>query len=267
MHRCRRHFRRRQAARRLTCVEHTFKEYCRDPATRRQPFQRSAGRDDRIHRHVRAHVPVAALVRPARRPAVVYSLGVVPPSLLGRGELPTELSLVSPRMTVFTSMFLHGGWMHLIGNMLYLWIFGDNVEDAMGHGRFVVFYLLCGIAAVLRRRCRIRIDGPDGRRERRDLRRARRLPAAVSARARAGGIPLGFFLQTMRIPAGLVLVLWFGLQLLSSRWRAGSGRRGVPRAHRRLHRGNDPDRAVQATSGAPAAALGLSTQPKVSRII
>ena len=52
-------------------------------------------------------------------------------------------------MTVFTSMFMHGGWMHLIGNMLYLWIFGDNVEDAMGHGRFVVFYLLCGIAAVL----------------------------------------------------------------------------------------------------------------------
>ncbi len=51
--------------------------------------------------------------------------------------------------TLFTSMFLHGGLLHLGGNMLYLWIFGDNVEDAMGHGRFLVFYLLCGVAASL----------------------------------------------------------------------------------------------------------------------
>ena len=51
--------------------------------------------------------------------------------------------------TVFTSMFLHGGLMHAGGNMLYLWIFGDNVEDRMGHGRFVAFYLLCGVAAAL----------------------------------------------------------------------------------------------------------------------
>src|SRR5262249_10199107 len=50
---------------------------------------------------------------------------------------------------VFTSMFLHGGFLHIAGNMLYLWIFGDNVEDRMGHGRFIVFYLLCGIAAAL----------------------------------------------------------------------------------------------------------------------
>ena len=50
-------------------------------------------------------------------------------------------------VTVFTSMFMHGGWMHLGGNMLYLWIFGDNVEDRFGHMKFLVFYLLCGIAA------------------------------------------------------------------------------------------------------------------------
>lgn len=49
--------------------------------------------------------------------------------------------------TVLTSMFMHGGWMHLIGNMLYLWIFGDNVEDRMGHGKFLAFYLICGLAA------------------------------------------------------------------------------------------------------------------------
>jgi membrane associated rhomboid family serine protease len=50
-------------------------------------------------------------------------------------------------LTIFTSMFMHAGWLHLLGNMLYLWIFGDNVEDAFGHAKFLVFYLLCGIAA------------------------------------------------------------------------------------------------------------------------
>jgi len=50
-------------------------------------------------------------------------------------------------ITVFTSMFMHGGWLHLGGNMLYLWIFGDNVEDRFGHAKFALFYLLCGIAA------------------------------------------------------------------------------------------------------------------------
>jgi len=49
--------------------------------------------------------------------------------------------------TLFTSMFMHGGWLHLGGNMLYLWIFGDNVEDRFGHGKFILFYLLCGLAA------------------------------------------------------------------------------------------------------------------------
>ncbi len=60
------------------------------------------------------------------------------------GVVPARLDVVS----VFTSMFLHGGWAHFIGNMLFLWIFGDNVEDRLGHARFVVFYLLCGAAAV-----------------------------------------------------------------------------------------------------------------------
>jgi membrane associated rhomboid family serine protease len=50
-------------------------------------------------------------------------------------------------VTIFTAMFMHGGWMHLIGNMLFLWIFGDNVEDRIGHGKFLIFYLLAGLAA------------------------------------------------------------------------------------------------------------------------
>ncbi len=69
------------------------------------------------------------------------------------GLVPAAFSWV----TVFTSMFLHGGFMHVAGNMLYLWIFGDNVEDRMGHGRFLVFYLLCGVAAALAQT----ITGPD----------------------------------------------------------------------------------------------------------
>lgn len=52
-------------------------------------------------------------------------------------------------ITIFTAMFMHGGWLHLLGNMLYLWIFGDNVEDRFGHSGFLIFYLLCGVAAAL----------------------------------------------------------------------------------------------------------------------
>jgi membrane associated rhomboid family serine protease len=79
----------------------------------------------------------------------IYALGVIPAVLLGDAQLPPELAVVPPSVTVLTSMFMHGGWMHLIGNMLYLWIFGDNVEDSMGHGRYLVFYVLCGVAAAL----------------------------------------------------------------------------------------------------------------------
>ena len=61
------------------------------------------------------------------------------------GLVPAAFSWVA----VFTSMFLHGGLFHLGGNMLYLWIFGDNVEDRLGHGRFLAFYLLCGVAAAV----------------------------------------------------------------------------------------------------------------------
>ena len=61
------------------------------------------------------------------------------------GVVPAHFALAS----VFTSMFLHGGWMHFLGNMLFLWIFGDNVEDQLGHARFPLFYLLCGTVAAL----------------------------------------------------------------------------------------------------------------------
>jgi membrane associated rhomboid family serine protease len=65
--------------------------------------------------------------------------------LVTYGVVPARLDW----LTVLTSMFLHGGWLHFLGNMLYLWIFGDNVEDRLGHGRYVLFYLACGAAAAL----------------------------------------------------------------------------------------------------------------------
>ncbi len=81
--------------------------------------------------------------------AAVYALGMIPARLFGFSQLPHELAAIPAWATVLTSMFLHGGWMHLGGNMLFLWIFGDNVEDAMGHFRFAVFYLVCGAVAAL----------------------------------------------------------------------------------------------------------------------
>lgn len=71
--------------------------------------------------------------------------------VVSREQLIQAYGVVPARfapVTVFTSMFLHAGWGHFLGNMLFLWIFGDNVEDRLGHVRFVVFYLMCGIAAV-----------------------------------------------------------------------------------------------------------------------
>jgi membrane associated rhomboid family serine protease len=78
---------------------------------------------------------------------LVYSYGLIPSVLFGIRTLPPELVAVPPALTVLTSMFLHGGWMHVLGNMWFLWIFGDNVEDILGHGKYLAFYLLCGVAA------------------------------------------------------------------------------------------------------------------------
>lgn len=86
---------------------------------------------------------------PRGEQAAVYSFGVVPAVLFGYADLPAPLRVIPPSLSIVTSMFMHGGVLHLAGNMLYLWIFGNNVEDSMGRGRFVVFYLLCGTAAAL----------------------------------------------------------------------------------------------------------------------
>jgi rhomboid family protein len=78
---------------------------------------------------------------------LILHYGVVP-LRFHSPEAAAELGLVSPNrwLTLATHMFLHGGWAHVIGNMWFLWVFGDNVEDRMGHGRFIGFYLVCGLA-------------------------------------------------------------------------------------------------------------------------
>jgi len=80
---------------------------------------------------------------------LMLGLGMIPASLTGQAELSADLTLVPPFATLVTHQFLHGGVLHLGLNMAYLWVFGDNVEDAMGHMRFLLFYLLCGVIAAL----------------------------------------------------------------------------------------------------------------------
>ena len=132
--------------------------------------------------------------------------------LLYWGLVPAAFSWV----TVMTSMFLHGGFFHVAGNMLYLWIFGDNVEDRMGHGRYIVFYLLCGVAAALAQT----ILDPDST-----------VPMVGASGAIAGVmgayfvlyphsrivtlVPIFVFIQIMEIPAIFFLGIWFVMQFLS----------------------------------------------------
>ena len=128
------------------------------------------------------------------------------------GLVPSEFSAV----TLVSSMFLHGGLMHFGGNMLYLWIFGDNVEDRVGHGRFVLFYLLCGAVAALAQTW----ANPDSP-----------VPMVGASGAIAGVmgayflmyprsrivtlIPIFVFIQLVEVPAVVFLGLWFLLQFLS----------------------------------------------------
>ena len=156
--------------------------------------------------------------------AAVFAFGTVPAVLFGLAELPSELQLIPAELTLVTSMFMHGGWMHIIGNMLYLWIFGNNVEDAMGHIRFIVFYLVCGLAAVLAHA----LPGPEST-----------VPMIGASGAISGvlgaylllypharvlvAIPFGFIIQTFYLPAVAVLGLWFVIQLLNSATTAAEG--------------------------------------------
>jgi membrane associated rhomboid family serine protease len=168
----------------------------------------------------------------------VCNLGLIPGELTGAlppgtgfplGEGAT--CLTDPGMQaqhLLTSMFLHGSWMHLLGNMWFLWLFGDNVEDAMTRPRFAAFYLLCGLAAaaaqvVTNPSSEVPMVGASG---------------AISGvmggylvlypRVRVFALlPLGFFLTTVALPAWMMLLYWAGLQLLSGVASIGASGGGV----------------------------------------
>lgn len=89
------------------------------------------------------------LVAPQSAEALILSYGMLPAVLFEHRQLAPDFVRLPAELTLLSSIFLHDGWMHLIGNMLFLWVFGDNIEDSMGHGRFFVFYLLCGMLAGL----------------------------------------------------------------------------------------------------------------------
>ena len=143
---------------------------------------------------------------------VVAVLGFTPASLFGyRVVMP---GYVSPPAieTIFSSMFLHGSILHIAGNMLYLWIFGNNVEDAMGHFRFTVFYLVCGIAAALTLAyvdpsSRLPMVGASGA-----ISGVLAAYVLLFPRARVLTFLFVFFLW---LPAWLVLGYWFVVQFLS----------------------------------------------------
>lgn len=156
-----------------------------------------------------------------------YSLGVVPAALVGHGVLPTELIVMPAWLSIFTSMFMHGGWMHLLSNMLYLWVFGNNIEDAMGSGRFFIFYLICGMVAVFAQvlpepESTVPMVGASGA-------ISGVLGAYLLLYPRAKilvAIPLGIMFFTQRISAIFVLLFWFAMQLFSS-YMSGEQEGGV----------------------------------------
>jgi membrane associated rhomboid family serine protease len=161
-----------------------------------------------------------------------YTLGLIPAVLTHQAVLPPELALVPAWATVFTSMFVHGGFFHLAGNLLYLWIFADNVEDAMGRTRFVLFFLLCGIGAAVAQvlpdpGSRIPMVGASGA-------ISGVLGAYLLTFPRAHvlvALPIGFVLQLVRLRAVTVLGLWFLLQLISSLLASSEGGGVAFRAH------------------------------------
>ncbi|MBU0725275.1 MAG: rhomboid family intramembrane serine protease [Alphaproteobacteria bacterium] len=147
----------------------------------------------------------------------IYALGLIPSVLLGAQHLPADMAVVDPWMTVLTSMFLHGGWLHLGGNMLYLWIFGNNVEEALGRLRFLLFYLLCGAAAAA-----LQVGADTGS-----------VVPMIGASGAISGVlgaylmlfpranvwvllPLGIFTRLTPLPAIIVLGFYFVLQLISA---------------------------------------------------
>jgi membrane associated rhomboid family serine protease len=154
--------------------------------------------------------------------AFVQKLAVTPslllsPSIWGQMPIPAPL-------TILTSMFVHGGIMHLVGNMLYLWVFGDNIEDAVGHVNYLIFYLACGLGATIAQviiapGSTIPMVGASGA-------IAGVLGAYLVLHPHARVLTLVFlviFVRIMYLPAALLLGIWFAIQIFSAFAGGGGG--------------------------------------------
>jgi membrane associated rhomboid family serine protease len=167
----------------------------------------------------------------------ICTLGLIPAELLGNvapgtqvdlgGGLSCVLGTAPAWHTVVTSMFLHGGWFHLIGNMWFLWIFGNNVEDSMGHLRFLVFYLLCGLAAaalqvVFEPASQIPMVGASGA-----IGGVMGAYVVLYPRVRVHLLLwFGFYVTTIAVPAAFMLGYWFLIQVVGGATRLGAAAEG-----------------------------------------
>ena len=161
----------------------------------------------------------------------ICNLGLVPGELTGQALLGSSVPLGTDpegrfwvcsvdaepinRLTPLTSMFLHGGWGHILGNSLYLWIFGNNVEDSMGRWRFLVFYLVCGLAAaaahvVLDPSSPVPTVGASGA-----ISGVMGAYLVLYPHARVKMLIPPFIFWIFRVPAFAVLLIWFGMQVLT----------------------------------------------------
>lgn len=165
-----------------------------------------------------------ASLDPRSAQEAVYALGTIPAMVFGERTLSPELSWIPAEMTLLTSMFLHGGWMHLIGNMLYLWILGDNVEDCMGHVRFLIFYLVCGLAAVMTHMLidtgsTVPLVGASGA-----ISGVMGAYLLLHPTARINVlIWILIFVRVVPVPAGIALAAWIGLQFVNAAGTPSSG--------------------------------------------
>ncbi|MFO0697204.1 MAG: rhomboid family intramembrane serine protease [Polyangiales bacterium] len=170
------------------------------------------------------------LIGPAADQELVMQFGVIPKVLAsGSVFVPAEShGTLEVLLTPFTSMFLHGGFAHVVGNMWFLYVFGDNVEDALGKLRYVVFYVASGLVAVL---VQVLADPTSG------------LPMIGASGAISGVLagyvalypsarvvtllPIFVFIQLIEVPAYLFIVVWFAMQLLSGLGSIGATTGGV----------------------------------------
>ena len=165
----------------------------------------------------------AQVINPSHLGRIAYSYGAIPHALLTFRDVQP----IHPVLTLFTSMFMHGSILHLASNMLYLWIFGNNIEDKLGYVKFIIFYILCGVAAAYSHA----LTNPSS------------TTPMIGASGAVSGILgaylllfprarvhtlifLGFFIQVVRLPAVIVIGFWIVIQFLNGMVSAGSASQG-----------------------------------------